>query len=77
MPHIIVKLASGRSEQQKARLTEHIVRSVVTALNTEEQAVSVAIHDVKPQDWVENVYKPEIAGDWDSLYKKPGYNPFE
>jgi hypothetical protein len=25
----------------------------------------------------EKLYKPEIQGKWDKVYKKPGYNPFE
>ncbi len=77
MPHIIVKLAAGRSQELKARLAERIVTDVVTTLNIDERSVSVAIHDVKLEEWSETVYKPEIAGNRDRLYKKPGYNPFE
>jgi 4-oxalocrotonate tautomerase len=77
MPHIIVKIAAGRSEEQKMRLAERLVTGVVTTLNTNESAVSVAIEDVRPEDWAEHVYKPDIAGNWERLYKKPGYNPFE
>ena len=46
-------------------------------LNCGEEAVSVAFEEVKPQDWAEKVYKPEIQGKWDKVYKKPGYNSFE
>jgi phenylpyruvate tautomerase PptA (4-oxalocrotonate tautomerase family) len=42
MPHI-VKLYTGRSEQQKVRLAEQIVKDVVTTMNSNEQSVSVAI----------------------------------
>ena len=33
MPHVIVKLWPGKSEQQKARLSEAIVKDVVKVLN--------------------------------------------
>ena len=39
-----------------------------------EESVSVAMEEVKPQDWVEKVYKPDIKGNLDKLYKKPGYD---
>jgi 4-oxalocrotonate tautomerase len=43
--------------------------------NCAEQAVSVAIEDIEPQDWVEQVYRPDILGHPDKLFKKPGYDP--
>jgi 4-oxalocrotonate tautomerase len=75
MPHVIVKLQSGRSEQQKAKLAEEVTKAVMTGANCAEQAVSVSIEDIEPKDWVENVYKPDVIGKADTLYKKPGYNP--
>jgi 4-oxalocrotonate tautomerase len=77
MPHVIVKLYPGRSEQQKNRLAEEIVKDVVAIAKCEEEAVSVAIEDVRPEDWVEMVYKPDILDNPERLYKKPGYNPFK
>src|SRR5262249_2135237 len=72
MPHVIVKLYSGRSEQQKARLAEDISKIVMA--NLKEKSVSVGIEDVKPQDWAEKVYKPAILGNPETIYKKLGYN---
>ncbi|MDA8388532.1 MAG: tautomerase family protein [Nitrospiraceae bacterium] len=77
MPHIIVKLWPGRSEEQKAWLAEEIVKDVVAVLKSEEKSVSVAIEEIKPEDWPEKVYRPDILGNSEKLYKKPGYNPFE
>jgi len=77
MPHVIVKLWPGKSEQQKNRLAEEIAKDVMNVLNYGEEAVSAAFEEVKPQDWAEKVYKPKIQGKWDKVYKKPGYNPFE
>jgi 4-oxalocrotonate tautomerase len=77
MPHIIVKLLPGRSEQQKTRLAEEIVKDVVAIAKCEEKSVSVAFEEIKPEDWAEKVYKPDILDKPEKLYKKPGYNPFK
>jgi 4-oxalocrotonate tautomerase len=77
MPHISVKLYPGRSEQQKVRLAEQIVKDVVSLLECGEESISVAIEEIKPGDWAEQVYKPDILNHPEKLYKKPGYNPFE
>jgi 4-oxalocrotonate tautomerase len=77
MPHIIVKMYPGRSEEQKKQLVEEIVKDVVTIAKCEEKAVSVAIEEVDPNDWAEIVYKPDILDKSHTLHKKPGYNPFE
>jgi 4-oxalocrotonate tautomerase len=76
MPHIIVKLYPGRSEQQKTQLAEEIAKDVVAIAKCGEEAVSVAFEEIKPEDWPEKVYKPDILGRPEKLYKKPGYNPF-
>ena len=75
MPHITVKLWPGPSEKQKVRLAEQIVEDVVATLKTSEDSVSVAIEEIKPQEWTEKVYIPEIAKNMAKLYKKPGYDP--
>jgi 4-oxalocrotonate tautomerase len=73
MPHVIVKLWPGKSEQQKIRLAEEIVKDVTKVLNYGEESVSVAFEEVKPQDWAEKVYQPDIVNNSEKLYKKPGY----
>jgi len=75
MPHVIVKMYAGRSEEQKARLAEEVTKAVIAGVGCGEQAVSVSIEDVDPANWTEQVYKPDIAANPDRLYKKPGYNP--
>jgi Uncharacterized protein, 4-oxalocrotonate tautomerase homolog len=75
MPHIIVKLWPGRSEEQKIRLAEQIVQDVIATLGSSEASISVAIEEVKQEDWTEKVYGPDIAGNLGKLYKKPGYKP--
>jgi 4-oxalocrotonate tautomerase len=74
MPHVIVKLWPGKTEQQKTRLAEAITKGVMDILHYGEESVSVAMEEVKSQDWVEQVYKSDIKNKWDKLYKKPGYD---
>jgi 4-oxalocrotonate tautomerase len=74
MPHVVVKLWPGKSEQQRNQLADKIVKDV---LQYGEELVSVAIEEVKPQDWTEKVYKPDDQNKWEKLYKKPGYEPSE
>ncbi len=75
MPHTVVKLWPGKSEQQKTRLAEEIVKDVMDVLDSKEDSISLAIEEIQPDDWTEGVYKPDIAAKWDKLYKKPGYKP--
>ena len=74
MPHVIVKLWPGKSEQQKARLAQAIAKDVMDILHYGEESVSVAMEEVKSQDWKEKVHKPDIQKNWDKLYKQPGYD---
>jgi 4-oxalocrotonate tautomerase len=77
MPHVVVKLLAGRSEQEKSRLATQLVKDVMAILNCGDGSISVAIEDINAGDWAEKVYNAEIAPNWKKLYKKPGYNPFE
>jgi 4-oxalocrotonate tautomerase len=76
MPHVVVKLWPGKSEQQKNRLAEAITKDVMSVLHYGEESVSVGFEEVKAKDWMEKVYKPDIQNKWDTIYKKPGYDPF-
>ncbi len=74
MPHVIVKLWPGKSEYQKVRLADAIVRDVTYLLGYGEDSVSVAFEEVTSMDWTEKVYKADILAHPDRLYKKPGYD---
>jgi len=74
MPHLIVKLWPGKSEEQKTRLAQAIAKDVMDILHYGEESISVAMEEVKSQDWKEKVYKPDIQKNWDKLYKQPGYD---
>ena len=72
MPHVIVKMLTGRSDKQKQQLAQEITKVVMKHTGNSEDAVSVSIEDVDQSDWTEEVY---IANNWEKLYKKPGYGP--
>ena len=74
MPHVIVKLWPGKSEQQKTRLAEAITKDVMNTLHYGEESVSVAFEEIPAQEWAEKVYRPDIINHPEKLYKKPGYS---
>ena len=73
MPHVIVKLWPGKSEQRKQRLADAIARDVMEILHYGEESVSVAMEEVAPREWAEKVYRADIEARPDQLYNKPGY----
>jgi 4-oxalocrotonate tautomerase len=75
MPHVIVKMFAGRSDEQKSQLAAEVTKAVMAATQCSEAAVSVHVEDVQPDRWDNDVYAPDITGHWDQLYKKPGYSP--
>jgi 4-oxalocrotonate tautomerase len=77
MPHIIIKMYPGRSEEQKRKLVDSIAGSVSSIANCELRSISIAIEEVPSEEWAEKVYKPDIIGKGHMLYKEPGYNPLK
>jgi 4-oxalocrotonate tautomerase len=77
MPHAIIKLYPGKSEEIKSRLADAVAQNIAAIAECREGAVSVAIEEITPADWAEKVYKPEILEKPETLYKKPDYNPFK
>jgi 4-oxalocrotonate tautomerase len=75
MPHVIVKLWSGKSEQQKQKLADAVTKAVMESTGYGAESVSVALEEFAPADWTEKVYKPDILGSPGKLYKRPGYSP--
>ncbi|CAI9403780.1 Tautomerase PptA [Pleomorphomonas sp. T1.2MG-36] len=75
MPHVVIKMIEGRSEEQKQRLTELVTRAIMDGAGCQDSSVSVAIEDVPAADWTAAVYRTEIGPQMDRLYKKPGYKP--
>jgi 4-oxalocrotonate tautomerase len=75
MPHVNVRMYAGRSDDDKARLAEAIGQALIQTLGSSERSISVAIEDVAPDDWMAEVYEPEITAKADRLFKRPGYGP--
>ena len=55
MPHVIVKMLSGRSNKQKQQLAEEITKVVMKITGNTEDAVFVAIENIKQKDCIEKV----------------------
>jgi 4-oxalocrotonate tautomerase len=75
MPHVIIKMYAGRSAAEKTDIAAAVAKAVMESAKSPDQAISVSIEDIAPADWVETVYKPDIVGKPDELFKKPGYDP--
>jgi 4-oxalocrotonate tautomerase len=73
MPHIVVKLYAGKTDEQKSELTRKIVEVFMTTLGNSEASLSVGIEEYDPKDWKEHVVVPDIEGKMETLTKKPGY----
>jgi 4-oxalocrotonate tautomerase len=46
MPHILVKLLPGRSEDQKKELTDNIVKAVMETVNVGEESIPVSFKEI-------------------------------
>lgn len=77
MPHVIIKLYHGRTEEQKKILADAISKSLVDITGCLDRSVSIAVEEFSPDDWAEKVYRPDILEKEASLIRKPGYNPLK
>ena len=75
MPHVIVKLYAGRTDEQKQRIADAITQVLMSAAGSSEGSISVGIEDVEPSAWTATVYEPDIAAKAETIFKKPGYAP--
>jgi 4-oxalocrotonate tautomerase len=73
MPHVIVKLYPGRSEDQKRELAQAITKTLVSALGSKQDAISIGIEDVAPAEWADRVHGPDVLAKSDTIYKQPGF----
>lgn len=75
MPHVIVKMVEGRTEEQKRALADALASAVTASLGCGKDLVSVAIEDVRDEDWMASVYVPDIRHRSGTIYRMPGYGP--
>ncbi len=73
MPHVVIKMYPGTSEEQKKELVTAVTNSFINILNKPESTISVAIEEIDSAEWMNKVYEPEIRPIIEKLYKKPGY----
>ena len=55
MPHVEIKMFAGRDEELKKKVADAIVDTMIAELGCAKEHLSVAIHDVDPADWNEEV----------------------
>ena len=77
MPHVIVKLWPGRTEEQKHALAVKITDALKETMGASDNSISIAIEEIPKLEWKDKVYDPEIIARMDALYKKPDYSPPE
>ncbi|MCW5695008.1 MAG: tautomerase family protein [Pseudolabrys sp.] len=75
MPHIVVKMFAGRSDEDKQKLAQALTRTLMETIGSSEKSISVGIEDVAPEAWGDKVYRPDIAAKLDTIFKAPGYDP--
>jgi len=75
MPHVILKMVEGRTEEQKQMLADALTKAVTASLGCDEDLVSVGIEDFKDEEWTAKVYVPDIQQRVGTIYKMPGYGP--
>ena len=73
MPHVEIKCYPGRTEEQKTECAKAVTKAVAETLGCNTTSVSVAIKEVDPDDWKEQVWNAQIMKDEQQLYKKPEY----
>jgi len=75
MPHLMVKLAKGRSDTVKRELAGRLTATMMDVLGHGADAISVAMEEVPMEEWMEQVYGPDIEAEAGRLLKRPGYGP--
>lgn len=74
MPHVVLKLWKGRSDETKTKIAEAIAKAAHEATGSPEETISVSIEDYPKEEWMEKVYYPQIMDKQDTLYVKPQYD---
>ena len=73
MPHIIVKLWPGRTEEQKKKMTNELAEALKSSIDVPDSSISISIEEIPKEKWNDEVYQPDIVEKKHLLYKKP-YN---
>lgn len=73
MPHVEIKIYKGRTEEQKQKCADEVLKAITNTLGCNPSSVSISIKDIEPDNWKNEVYDKEILNS-KTLYKKPGYS---
>ena len=73
MPHVEIKCYPGRTEEVKQKCADKIAADVAELMGCNLSSVSVAIKEVRQEDWKEQVFEGQIFADEDALYVKPEF----
>lgn len=73
MPHVILKIAAGKSDVQKQEIADALTNALTKVIECEDKFVSVAIEDIEIADWMSKVYKTEILDKPELIVRQPGY----
>jgi 4-oxalocrotonate tautomerase len=75
MPHISVKMLEGRSEEQKKKLADALVKALTEELHCSPHYVTCTVEDYTAEEW-QGVFKKEISDKpQERGYKKAEYDP--
>lgn len=74
MPHIEIKMLKQWTEEQKKQLAAALSKSMNETLGIPEMYITCSIEDFTPEEW-QQVFKDEIDGKKERLYKSPEYDP--
>ena len=73
MPHVIIKLFPGRTVSQKDALTKRIIHAMEETIDAKSESISVSFEEIKPEQWDEQVVKPDLIDKKEFLFKSPYY----
>ncbi|KFF69293.1 tautomerase PptA [Pectobacterium brasiliense] len=75
MPHIDVKhFPRNLSEEEKKAVAEDLAAVLKKHFGSSDESLSVALNEIQPERWKDDVYDPFIKPQLDALPKKPGYS---
>ncbi|MDG0806193.1 tautomerase PptA [Pectobacterium brasiliense] len=75
MPHIDVKhFPRNLSEEEKKAVAEDLSAVLKKHFGSSDESLSVALNEIQPERWKDDVYDPFIKPQLDTLPKKPGYS---
>ena len=67
MPHIHVKSISGRSEEEKMKISKALMQTLMETANVPKEACYITFDDIERKDWLEHDAN-NISGKKDILF---------